>query len=120
MVGRVPARQNVRVRGERGDVVRVCVGEPDAGRSEAIDRRRAGAAVSVRSDGVGAERIDGNKENVKTGVAPDGRLRVKRAAAAGKDREADDDGDRVCGRSLHAEGALFQGVHQKRLTVGRR
>ena len=70
MFCRVFARENVGVRRERGDVLRVRVREPHAAGSQPIDPGCRRPGVSVGADCVGPERVDGDKENIKVVPRP--------------------------------------------------
>ena len=121
VLGRVLARQNVRMRWQRGDVVGVRVLEADAGGRQAIDRRRARVAVSVRADGVGAECIDGNKENVKTGLAMRLRREASPAPRAGGEGQAQrDDREDAQGSPARAIGFRLSGSVRGGHSVHRR
>src|SRR5206468_431841 len=60
----IAPRENVRVRRQRDDVVRVRAIEADAPRGKAIDPGRLRGVVPGRADRVGAQRVDSNKEYV--------------------------------------------------------
>ena len=61
---RIEAGQYVDVRRQRDDVVRVRVREDDALGREPIEKRRLHARVAGVADGIGAQRVDGDEDDV--------------------------------------------------------
>ena len=104
------------MRRQRRDVVRVRVGEPDAGGRESIDPGRGAMTVSVRANGVGAKRIDSHKEYVKVRAPVDRGFGTGLPASGRQHSDAGRDGDGQCGRSRHTDDCKVE----KRLTAGRR
>ena len=77
---RIQARQHARMRHERDDGVGVREAEARAARRQLIEvgRRRAPA---IRPERVGAQRVDGDQEDVAIGVRRDGERSAAQQAA---------------------------------------
>ena len=83
---RQPAGEDRRVRRQRHDRVRVREGKPRAARSQPVEVRRL-RAPAVRRQRVGAQRVDGDEQDVLIGV------RLEQESAACRPQECDSTND---------------------------